>query len=38
MGDSSESQKQFDRVKELHEKSEGDVANKMSGSKPGPKM
>ncbi len=40
MGNSVESQKEFDRVKELHEKTEEDVAKKMSGGSaaPNPKM
>ncbi len=38
MGDSAQSQKEFARVKELHEKSEEDVARKMSGVKAAPKL
>jgi tetratricopeptide (TPR) repeat protein len=40
MGNSAESQKEFARVKELHEKTEEDVAKKMSGGSaaPNPKM
>jgi len=33
MGNAAESQKEFTRVKELHEKSEEDVAKKMGGTK-----
>jgi tetratricopeptide (TPR) repeat protein len=36
MGNSAESQKEFARVKELHQKTEEDVARKMSGAKPAP--
>jgi len=35
-GNSAESQREFARVKELHEKSEEDVAKKMGGTKAPP--
>ena len=38
MGDAATAKAEFERVKALHEKADEDVARKMSGQAPGPKM